>query len=354
MSMMGGTESVNVDFNVAGNYGSTLSQMIAQADVYAKSADTMIGKIGKLNVVSTTLLQKTTALTQANKVATAEAAAYQQKLEKIEGTTKITGQSFGELEKSTLKLARSLPGGINEAVRAIEALQTSGVTVNKQLAEMAKTTTTLSYATGLDGPGLGKQLIELGRTFGNSDQQMASFADSLVKTTTLYGASADGALGFAKALAPVASSVGVTESAVIGLGTAAARLGEDGYSSATAFNRVLLDMSQSIRWGTPEIREYAAMLDMSSTALADLFKSDPTEVLIRFTEAIKKGGPEAQRCWAWTLFARSAGSRPCPVRGTFARSSMRPPRRTRPGRTRRRPRCRWVGSPRRPPSWVRR
>ena len=50
MSM--GTEQVGLDFNVGGNYGATLTQMIAQTDQYARSADTLIGQLGRLNVVS--------------------------------------------------------------------------------------------------------------------------------------------------------------------------------------------------------------------------------------------------------------------------------------------------------------
>ena len=50
-------------------------------------------------------------------------------------------------------------------------------------------------------------------------------------------------------------------------------------------------MNRSIRDGTPEMRTYAAMLGMTSDQLRDMFKSDPTEVLIRFTDAIKQGRP---------------------------------------------------------------
>jgi cell wall-associated NlpC family hydrolase len=285
-------ETVGLDFNVGGNYAASLNQMIAQSEQYARGADTMVGAVAKLNVGVTALIGRTTALTQANKVATAEAAAYQQRLEKIEASTKVTGTSFEKLRKTTLELGRSL-GDVGKAVRYVESLQKSGVTAERTIGMLAKQFKDLDAANGLEG--LGTAQLALNRTFGNSETSVGKYGDTLTTLSAKYGAAADGTLAFAKALAPVASSVGMSETAVMGLGAAAARLGEDGYASANAFNRVLLDMSRSIRNGTPEIKEYATLLNVSSTALSQMFRDDPTEVLVRFTEAIRRGGPEAQR-----------------------------------------------------------
>lgn len=294
MSVMGG-EAVNVDFNLGGNYGSTMGQMLAQAEQYAKSTDTLIGNIGRLNAATVALIGRTTALTGANKIATQEAAAYQQRLQTIESTARTTGQSFASLEKTTLGLARSMPGGIGQATRFVEALQQSGVTAEKQIGKLAVVMRDLGQANGLDGAVLGKQLLTVNQMFGNSSNSLEKFGDTLTTLSAKFGASAEGTLSFSKALSPVAAAVGMSETAVLGLGTAASRLGEDGYASANAFNRVLLDMQKSIRDGSPEIKEYAGLLNTSATALGQLFKEDPTEVLVRFTEAVGKGGTQVSR-----------------------------------------------------------
>ena len=288
------SEMVGLDFNVGGNYAATMTQMIAQADVYARSSDTLIGKVGLLNIATTTLISKTTALTGANRVATAEAAAYQQKLSNIAATAAITGQNFGQLERTTMGLARQF-GSINEAVQTVEALQRSGVTAEKSIASLAEAWIKLGAANGTNGSAIGSMLLTLNRTFGNTETALAKYGDSLTTLSKKYGAPVEGALNFAKALSPVAASVGISETAVLGLGTAAARLGEEGFAGANAFNKVLIDMSRSIRYGSPEIKEYASLLGMTQKSLADLFKQDPTEVLVRFTEAIGKGGPNAMR-----------------------------------------------------------
>lgn len=293
MSMMG-TEQVGLDFSVTGNYGTTLTQMIQQSDQYARSADTMIGKIASLNVVTVALLSRTTALTGANRVATAEAAAYQQKLAVLAPTAAVVGQNMDKLAGQTLALAREF-GSIDAAVATMKTLQESGLNANDSVTKLAKTFMQLDAANSSFGGQIGSGLLTLGRTFGNSTAQLSKFGDSLTSLSAKYGANAQGALAFAQALAPVASSVGVSQGAVLGLGTAAARLGQDGYAGANAFNKVLLDMSSSIRNGNPQIKEYAQLLNMTTTNLAAMFKSDPSEVVLRFTEAIGKGGANAQR-----------------------------------------------------------
>ena len=291
-------ESVQIDFNAGGNLGSTLTQMIQQSTEAAKVTDGLVGQIGRLNAVTMALVTRTSALTGANKTAVAQAAAYQEAMAGIAATAAVTGQSFQQLEKTTLQLARSIPGGIGEAVRIVQTLQSSGVTAEKQIEKLGKAFAKLGEANGVDGAALGKELLSLNRVFGNSESSLAKFGDSLTFVSKKFGASAEGTVSFAKALAPVAASVGMSETAVLGLSAAAARLGEDGYAGANAFNKVLLDMQRSVRDGTPEIREYANVLDVSSQNLRDMFKDDPTEVLVRFTEAIKKNAPETQRAAA--------------------------------------------------------
>jgi TP901 family phage tail tape measure protein len=283
------------DVNVGGNFSATLNQMLAEADQFSKQTDGLVGQIGRLNQVTVGLINSTTGLTGANKVATAQAAAYQEAMAGIDASTKVTHQSFEELRSITLELARSLPGGLSEAVHIVESLQKSGVTAEASIRKLSTTFADLGHANGLDGAALGKELLSLNRVFGNSQDQISGFGDSLTSLSKKYGASADGALAFAKALSPVAAQAGLSEGAVLGLGTAAARLGEDGTAGATAINKVLLDLTRSVRDGTPEIREYARMLNVSASSLTQMFKSDPTDVVVRFTEAIKKGGPDAQR-----------------------------------------------------------
>jgi len=287
---------VTIDFNAdISGYSSSMSQMIQQTSQYNAAADGMIGKIGKLNNVILAGVKSMSAFTQTNKVATSQAAAYQQQLSKIETSAKVNNKSFNELEKTTKSLAKNFPIGMQQAVQQVEALQEAGVTSNKEIASLATTFTKLGAATGTFGPELGQNMLQLNRTFQNSTGSMEKYADSLTTVTHMYGANAGAVTNFAKSIAPVAATVGMSETSVIGLSTAFSRLGEDGYAAANTFNKVMLDMSKSIREGTPEAKIYAEVMGTTSEDLKKTWETNPAEGFIDFVESIRNQGTEGIR-----------------------------------------------------------
>jgi len=287
-------EDVTVDFNAnVGPYTSSLGQALAMTNQFSAANDIGIAKLGNLNKISLALVQSTAMFTGANKIAVQQAAAYEQKLSGINTMAKIAGKQFDDLGKVTMKFARQFPIGMDKAIETTKALATSGVVTTKQVQKLGTEFIKLQAASGEWGSGMTQDMLQVTRSFGNSTNMIKGFSDSLVTVTTKYGASASSVLAFSKAIAPIASVVGIGQASVFGLSTAMSRLGEDGYRSANAFNKVLLDMNRSIRTGSPEIREYAKVLNMSSDSLGNLFKSDPTEMILRFTSAINKQGAQA-------------------------------------------------------------
>jgi hypothetical protein len=121
----------------------------------------------------------------------------------------------------------------------------------------------------------------------------AKFGDSLVSVSHKFGASAGSVIGFTKALAPFASAMGINQTSTIGLSTAFSRLGEDGTRSANALNKVMSDLTKSVKTGSPEVRQYASVMNMTTESLTKLVDTDPAEAIVRFTEAINKQGPKA-------------------------------------------------------------
>ena len=287
---------VTIDFNAdISGYSASMGQMIQQTSQYSAAADGMIGKIGKLNNVVMAGVKSMAAFTGTNKVATAQAAAYQQQLSKIETSAKVNNKSFKELEKTTKGLAKDFPIGMKQAVQQVESLQEAGVTTNKEISSLAKTFTKLGAATGTFGPEMGQNMLQLNRTFQNGTGNMEKYADPLTQVTHQFGANAGAVTNFAKSIAPVAATVGMNETSVIGLSTAFSRLGEDGYAAANTFNKVMLDMSKSIREGTPEAKIDAEVMGTTSENLKATWESNPAEGFIDFVESIKSQGSDGIR-----------------------------------------------------------
>jgi len=287
-----GTVELNADIS---GYATSMTQAINLSQQYADSVSGVLGAAVKVQGAMVGLISKTTGMAGANRVGTSVAAAYEQQLSGIASTAAVTGQNFGDLSKTTMKLARDLPVGMAGAVAQVTALQKSGVTTTATVGALAKEFINLQGATGEFNPDMGAQMLQLSRTMGNGTSQIGKLDDSLVTVTKNFGASASATIGFAKAIAPIATTVGMSQTQVMGLSTAFARLGDDGLSAGTAVNKVLIDMDKSIRTGSPEIRQYASLLNMTTDSLGAMFKSDPTAVLLRFTDAIRKQGAGAIR-----------------------------------------------------------
>jgi hypothetical protein len=184
---------------------------------------------------------------------------------------------------------------MGEAVDVVESLMKSGVKSEKQIDSLGKSFVRLGAATGTAASVVGAEMLQLNKAMGNGISQFDALSDSVVGATAKLGGTAPSVIAFSKALAPVAATVGMSQTAVIGLSTAMSSLGEDGYRAANTFNKVLLDMNRSIRDGGPDLKAYADLLGTTTDRLSAAFKKDPTEVLNRFADAVAKQGPNISR-----------------------------------------------------------
>lgn len=284
---------VGVGLSVEGGntYQTNMSQAIALTEQYTKVADGMAGSMADLSAGMVGLTGKMTGFTKVQSVALDTAAGYQKMMEKIEATTKITGGNFGNLQKVTKGFARDFPVGMGKAVQVMQDLQAVGIKNEKQLEKLGKSFVKFEGVTG----GSAKEFMQLNKTMGNGVDQFEKLSDSLVTVTSKMGGSAPAVVAFSKALAPVAQTVGLSQTQVMGLSTAMSTLGEDGYRAANTFNKVLLDMNRSVRDGGPGLKAYADLMGTTSNNLKGLLKSSPAEFLSKFTEAVGKGGVNTSR-----------------------------------------------------------
>ena len=291
------TENVNVVYSadVAG-YTRSLGEAIAVTEQYSKAAGGLGGALNNLaTTMSTRVLTAARGFSQANQTLTGQAAAYQQALAPLEATAVAAGTGFKKLSEDTRRLAREFPVGIAAAVQSMRQLQQLGAPT-RQLGSLATAMTELAGATGASLPQVTYEMTQLSRTFGNfNPRAVTGMADSLVTMTNKFGGSAESVLQFSNAIAPLAKQAGMGQSAVMGFATAFSRLGEDGYRSANAFNKMLLDMDRSVREGSDTMRVYANTVDMTVDEFKKMFALDPASALTSVIEGLNKQGPGAIR-----------------------------------------------------------
>lgn len=277
-------------------YQQSMGEMITAASNMGQASKTLAGAIAGVGVSATRMAANLATAGRAYNEATSIAAAYEQKLSKVEAATVVAGKSFKAIGRDMRSMARDLPGGIDMAVQQVQALQQMGVTSEKSLVPLARTMSKIGAATGELSPALTQAGVQLGKTFGSTSvTQMAKWGDTLTSVKSQAGASADSITSFANAIAPLSKTLGMTQSQVTGFSGAFASAGQDGYLAANTFNKMISDMERSAREGTGGLQVYADTVGMTSKAFSDLVKSNPSEAVMKVFDSLGKGGTDSLR-----------------------------------------------------------
>lgn len=280
----------------ATQYQQTLGEMITATSNMGSASKTLVGTIAQVGVAATRMAANLVTANRAYNGATAMAAAYEQKLSKVEAATVVANKSFAGISRQMREMARDMPGGIDMATQQVQALQQMGVTSEKNLVPLARAMTQIGAATGELSPALSQANMALAKTFGStSTQQITKWGDSLVAVKSQAGASAESITSFANAIAPLSKTLGMTQSQVTGFSGAFAAAGQDGYLAANTFNKMISDMERAAREGTGGLQVYADTVGMTSKAFSDLVKSSPTEAVLKMFDALGKGGTDSLR-----------------------------------------------------------
>lgn len=291
--------SIPVDLDTQG--------FVAGAGQAGAAADSLNSKLGALTVGSGSLRGAFDAMTpgKASLAAmgafAALAANQQQRMSGLSATAKVTGVNVATLATGVRQMARDMPLGSKASLAVVEQFTKMGVAAKGsevQIGRLSKSVLQLSGATG-EGPGqLAEGMTQLARATGNTNldpKRFSALADSLTTVSKMSGASATSVLAFAKNIAPMAQASGIGATGVLGISSAFSRLGEDGVGASTAVNKMLTDMSRSVREGGPQMLNYAEIVGKSADQFERLFKANPTEALTQVTEAIANAGTKGPR-----------------------------------------------------------
>ena len=279
-------------------YTTSVQQAIAVTKEYAAANDGMIGTIGRLGTRAIVGMNDALGVQEKlMKANVSEAANYQQALGGISASARAMNKDVEAAARTTKSVARNLTGDMGSAVATVNQITKFGVTDTKGISGYAKAITNLSAATGESGGQIVSDLRTMSRAFDTVPDvgRITALGDSITTTSAKFGASASSVSGFSKEIAPFAKQIGMAQTSVIGFSTAFSRMGEDGYRSANVFSRVLSDIDQAVREGTPTLGVYADAMGMSYANAEKLAKANPTEFVVTFTEALNKQGTAAVR-----------------------------------------------------------
>ena len=292
---MANDENANVVLTAdTSGYTQGIQAATVQTNNLIAAVDTLSGKLSNLTKsVGRKLVLFSAADTAAMAGMVKLASNFEDQMQTLTATTKVTNQSIESYRRGINQLSRDLPVARGELAALATQLQSSGVQGQKASESMSRTFVMLAKTTGSSISEISQGMVDLSRqmgTLGSGGTQMGRFADSLTSIATQSGVSATNVLSFANAIAPASRAAGIGQAQVLGLATAFSKAGADGYAAANTFNGMLNDITRSVSNGSPDLAKYANLIGVTTSQ----FKSmDQTDAITRIFESINRQGPKA-------------------------------------------------------------
>ena len=286
-------ESANVVLTAdVDGYSQNLQQAEQQTNSLIHSLDALTGKLSALGKMGSKGIQIIGTGTLAGiGVATKQAADFEKQMSVLRATSVTTGPAIGKIETSVLSLSRAFPIARSEAIGLVTQLTNLGVKSQSSIQNLSTTMVKLSGTTGESLSGLTQSFVELSRSMGTLDSNSSQkYANSLFTVSRNAGVAAGSVLSFSNAIAPMARMSGIGQRELMGISTAFAKAGADGFAGASTMNTMLADITRQIQYGSPQLRKYSDLIGVT----VDQFKNmDRTEAVTQIFEAIGKQGPNA-------------------------------------------------------------
>lgn len=251
----------------------------------------LIEGMAKLNQSAGRNIQLVGAGTTAGLVgATAAAARFQQQMQGLEASSLMAGRAVQGSYNQVNQLRGEMAVTTGEVVALTTQLNKLGQG-NRPVAEISREFIKLSAVTGESIPTLTQGMVQLQRQMGTEGvQNTRTYTAALANLSEQAGTSASGILEFANVIAPVSQMAGMTQKEIMGFSTAFNRAGVDGFGAASAYQKIVTDITRAVKFGSPELQGYANLLGVSVEQMKNIPVSESIE---RVFNVISSQGPEA-------------------------------------------------------------
>ena len=230
-------------------------------------------------------------------VAVRSLAQLDQQMSQLRATAALAGGStgLGQLKTGLREMGSQIPMAQRDLVGLATTIQGLGVQGTQQILALTKTFAQLQAITGESGAGLASSLVQLTRSMGNSlnPDQVKGYAAAVADLSTKLGTSASGITQFAQSIQPLGKVFGLTEKQILGMAGAFSKAGADSQAAANAFGQVITMITNDMQTGSPQIKQFADILGMSTDSFTKLVKNNPSEALAELFDSIQRGGKQS-------------------------------------------------------------
>lgn len=278
-------------------YDRSMQQSANETTAAATAIDTLTGKLDQLAKSAGRKMLGIAAIDVAAITAgTAAWASYEKQMSQLQAQAAVLDRTFQSSQRTYQTYTQSVAGlrrefGTTTADAAALTQQISRLTDGTAGVEkLARTFTMMSNATGESSMALQGSLLTLQRMMGTPQRDTAKYADQLTTLAAGANTTASSLADFAGQLAPVGRLLGQSQTDIQGVATAFSKAGQDGYQAASAYTKLVSDISMATQTGSPDLAKYANFLGMTVGHFKELSGS---EKIIQIFEQINRQGPAA-------------------------------------------------------------
>lgn len=233
----------------------------------------------------------------------------------VRKTVDATDKEFAQLAQGFRNLAKTIPVNVNELNKIGEAAGALGIKKGDIL-EFSRVMAQLGVTTNLTSDQAATSIAQIQNIFNASGKDTSQFASSLVALGNAGASTESQIVDFAARLAGAGHQIGLSQQSVLGFSSALASMGLNAEAGGTALSTVMSKMSVAVDTGGAKLEAFAKAAGMTSEAFKTLFKSDPTEAILKFTEGLGRAGASGENL---TIILNEMGLRGTRVQDTMKR-----------------------------------
>lgn len=162
---------------------------------------------------------------------------------------------------------------------------------SQNLAKFTRTVADLKVATNLGDEGA-SQMAKFANIVGMSQDNFDRLGSTIVELGNNTATTEADIMNMAMRLAGAGSTVGMTESQILGVSAALSSVGIEAQAGGSAMSKVMIDISQQVELGGDKLKDYAEVCGMTADQFSKMFKDDPTAVIGKFIQGL--GSAESQ------------------------------------------------------------
>ena len=216
-------------------------------------------------------------------------------LSRVRANAALTGTNIPKIASGLRELSATTGTSQRDLAQLATTIQTMGVRGASDVLKLTNTFNQLGQAVGESATGLAQDLVQLTRSMGQNldPNQMRRYASAVNEVTQQLGVSATGVTNFAQAIQPMGKLLGISETQLIGISGAFNKAGADGVAAGNAFATIATLISNDVRTGNPQLKQFADILGVTTGQFKSMVGSNPAKVLSDLFASLNQRGPQS-------------------------------------------------------------